>query len=793
MTKKKEVSEAKAEKSTKAKPATTKANKASAKAESSAVKTKKTESPKAVKQEKTIKKAAPKKAAEKPVLKKEKVAAKAEPIKTEKIAKAAPAKPEKTNVLKKPSSPLPKAKANKETDFLPQETLFPEIAITISEKEIITEQPKRTELTIAAPIIATEQKIEILKASTEPVPAYFVPETTEQNKKVIRYENIIANDFILEALKKAGFTEPNETLQKALGATLRGSDLLLIKPKLKESFLIASLTSAAKILSESLPKGSPQAPSVLFLSPSDKKSEELLHNCQPFLKTLGIQVEKAVETNDSFSPAEPIDILIATPKTVHKFTQNKSLKLKQVGLCFCYETQAFTTDESFSELEKVMSELPHERTQKVIVANENTPPVREIAFEFLEEPEYVTTLPSQIKERSPKQFAHSLQAVQKFQVLLGHLKTHKPSCAVIFANTKPVAEWLAYKLHGNGIKLELVTSHLSATKKAHLAKSVHTGDINIIVTTDILAKNLGIKELNCLYNFDLPNSPEQFMNRLGRIEGAKNPIAVSFICEDYGFNMKAIENALGFRIHIAHPDKNYFNLKDTSDYPLEPSGKVKRIGVVYEPEIPVEETTLPEAARSAVTAKAETPAAATETIQKVARKIQLENVGQKDPAATTVTATTKLYPRPENENKEDSKTPTFQPKPFDAQRKSSFQQAPKQQPDSGLNNRQTDKFNRRDDRAKDALDAARMAAKSANDKRKDRGTQKAATPPKRPSIMNIMVSLVQDALQSAAYAAKDSVAQNIQENLPALSSVLDKFNILKKPLKPGDENKKNPQ
>ena len=64
------------------------------------------------------------------------MAAKAEPIKTEKIAKAAPAKPEKTNVLKKPSSPLPKAKANKETDFLPQETLFPEIAITISEKKL---------------------------------------------------------------------------------------------------------------------------------------------------------------------------------------------------------------------------------------------------------------------------------------------------------------------------------------------------------------------------------------------------------------------------------------------------------------------------------------------------------------------------------------------------------------------------------------------------------------------------------------------------------------------------------
>ena len=52
------------------------------------------------------------------------------------------------------------------------------------------------------------------------------------------------------------------------------------------------------------------------------------------------------------------------------------------------------------------------------------------------------------------------------------------------------------------------------------------------------------------------------------------------------------------------------------------------------------------------------------------------------------------------------------------------------------------------------------------------GALKSSHPPKRPNIMNIMVSLVQDVLQSAADAAKDSVAQNIQENLPALSSVL---------------------
>ncbi|WP_158996643.1 helicase-related protein [Pigmentibacter ruber] len=794
MTKKKEVSEAKAEKSTKTKAATSKASKASGKAESSAVKTKKTENPKAVKQEKTVKKPAAPKVAEKTAAKKEKAA----PKKVEKVTKVETSRPVKPTPAKKESPNVTKSKVAKEVVYQPQETLFPELAIAISEKEILPTEPKKQVSEQHFPVIATEQKIEILQASKEPAPAYFIPEVSEQNKKVIRYENIIANDFIIEALKKAGFKEPNETLQKALAASLRGSDVLIIKPKLKESFLIGAVTSASKILAESLPKGNIQAPSVLFLSNSDNKCEEIFSLSKPLLKNLGISIVKANESENELSNTEPIDILLATPKSVQKLIQNKTLKLKQVGLCLCFDSQGFTQEEAFLDLEKVLGEMPAERTQKIIIANENAPNVRELAFKFMEEPEFVNTLPSQVKERNPKQFAHSLQAVQKFQVLLGHLKTHKPNCTAIFANTKTVAEWIAFKLHGNGIKVELVTSPLNLSKRKNLVKAIHSGEVNAIVTTDVLSKNLGVKELNCIYNFDLPNTPEQFMERLSRIEGTKNPIAVSFICEDYGFNIKAIENSLGFKLHIATPDKNYFNLKDTSEYPLEASGKVKRIGVSYEPEIvatPVEESMPSESFRTALKKEETVP---TESFQKVGRKIHLESIAQKESAAasasvssSTSASQTKLYPRPESEQRDEAKTQGFQQKPFDANRKSNYQQASKQT-DSSLN-RQADKFARRDERAKEAIDAARMAAKAASDKRKDRGTQKATNPPKRPSLMNIMVSLVQDAVQSAAVAAKESVAQNIQENLPTLSNVLDRFNILKKPLKPGDEDKKNPQ
>ena len=778
MTKKKAVSD-KVDKTTKAKPSGIRSKKASTKADAPAPKTKKLESPKSLKEDKNLKKATPKKAKE-------------VPTKKEKVVKQEVVKPQ----TKKKAIAAPK----KAVTSIPQETLFPEIHITAQEtelkpkKDLVLAKEEVTKPLIFKPVSA--QKPQILKSEATPAPKYMIPDELQNAKKSIHFENIIANDSIIEAIKKAGYLEPNETLQKALPAALRGSDVLLIKPKENDGFLVGTVTAASKILSESLPKGAAHTPSVLFMCPTQKKTDDVFQASYAIFKSLGISIVKLEDNEKNESSdhqfTQPIDVLVATPKSLNAAIQNKSIKSKNIGLCFAMEAQSFISDDSIANLEQALEELPQERTQKIISANENSPYVREFSFKFLEDPEYITTLPCQIKERQPKQFAHALQATQKFQVLLGHLKTHKPTCAAIFANTKPVAEWIAFKLHGNGIKVELVTSQLSPQKKLALAKSIKSNEANVIVTTDSISRSLGIRELNCIYNFDLPDSASTFINRISRIEGTKNPIAVSFICEDYGFNIKAIETELGFKVHIATPDRNYFNMKDTSEYPLESSGKVKRIGVNYEEEI--SETT------DAIPIKVETPNQ--EPQQKVAKKYEIETpapkAAQQQQTATTSSYTTKLYPRPESENKEEisasakeSAKTQFTQKPFEPRKPSYQQQANKPQFDSSVNRQGGDKFNRRDERAKDAIDAARLAAKAANEKRRERPSQKTSIPPKRPGLFDIMVSLVQDAVQSAAVAAKDSVATNIQENLPTLSSVLDRFKILKKPSKLQDEHKKH--
>lgn len=753
MTKKKEASD-KDGKVTKAKPSGIRSKKTSAKTEVSISKVKKLESSKPLKEEKKLKKETSKKIKE---------------VKEVKIVSPKKEKAEKKEPIKAPSKKAVKS-IKKVSEIQPQETLFPEINI-------------KTNL--------FETKTLILNHDLDtPVPQYTIPDKPDDFKKSVKFENIIANSIIIESLKNAGYIEPNEVLQKALPATLRGSDVLLLKTIDHNECLIGVITAASRLLSESLSRGSIKTPSILFVNSSQSKVDEVFHICSPIFESLGISVlkldekTKKEELENQFLD-KPFDIIIGTPKILKEALHSHSIKLKNVGLYLLSESQNFSLDESSADLEKILKELSQERVQKIICANENSPYVREFAFKYLEDPEYISILPFQIRERSPKQFAHALQATQKFQVLLGHLKTHKPACAVVFANTVPVAEWLAFKLNGNGIKVELVTSQLNLHKKQLLLKSIKSEEINVIVTIDSVSKFLGIRELNCIYNFDLPDLAKNFINRLSKIEGTKHPIAVSFICEDYGFNIKNIETELGFKIHIAKPDRNYFNIKDTSDYPLEASGKVKQIGVVYED-------------NQVVSTISETPQkveiAAKEPQQKVVKKYEIESISSKVIAPPQVAASainTKLQPRSDVESKDESEAMRFQSAKYSLKsndvRKSTHQQTNRSHYDS-VN--RDNKFVRRDERAKEAIEGAKQASKAAHEKRKERYSYNTGAQPKRPGLIKIMVSLVQDAIQSAAVAAKDSVATNIHENLPVLSNVLERFNILKKPSKIQEDNKK---
>lgn len=621
-----------------------------------------------------------------------------------------PKEPKAPKIEKTLKTKKARTTAPKEQETLFRETLFKEPVETLIEQEQLQLAPAPT------PSVSATVK-------TEQIPTYSAEEADTDIKKSVSFEKIIANMSILDALKKAKYFFANETLQQILPAALRGSDVLVYKPEEADGFLVGIVTALSRVLNEQIAKGTPHNPSVLFLSSNQEKSEQAFQATQKIFGEIDVGFGILNETNSSEESKSAlkhsIDILFATPKSLTDAQNTQNLKLNSVGLCFVHRIDKLNP-ESFSTLDPILKALPLERVQKIFVSNANSGKIRELAFQYLEDPEYFSLLPSYIKERSPKQFAHALTATQKFQVLLGHLKHHKPQCAVVFANTPTVAEWVAFKLHGNGIKVDLVTSHLYANKRQSLVKSVKAREINVIVTTDFYCKGFGLEDLNCIYHFDIPDSSSKFMDRLNRIEGAKNPISVLFICEDYGFNISRIEETLGFKFHIAEPDRNYFSLKDTSEYPLEPSGRVKRIGQVYE------------------TPKKDVP------IVSAPKPISITP----EQPVTAVAAQISTQP------------PRLQPRAMVP-----GAQAPRE------------KFVYRDFKARDAIDSAKQASLAAFEKRKETDQQQPQSKkhaPKEVGLFSFVVTLAGDAVKAAVAAASESISKNMAENQPSFFSFLKK-------------------
>jgi ATP-dependent RNA helicase RhlB len=161
-------------------------------------------------------------------------------------------------------------------------------------------------------------------------------------------------------------------------------------------------------------------------------------------------------------------------------------------------------------------------------------------------------------------------STQELQVMLGLMRDHQPVCSVVFANTKIVAEWLQYKLSGNGIECDLITGDLPQKKRIALIQKIKEGKVKALIATDVASRGLHISGITHVYNFDLPDEAANYVHRIGRTARAgASGSAYSLVCEDYGHNLIDIEKYLGENVKIKTEwfPESYLQIEDKAGNP----------------------------------------------------------------------------------------------------------------------------------------------------------------------------------------------------------------------------------
>ncbi|MCB1744896.1 MAG: RNA helicase, partial [Gammaproteobacteria bacterium] len=182
--------------------------------------------------------------------------------------------------------------------------------------------------------------------------------------------------------------------------------------------------------------------------------------------------------------------------------------------------------------------------------------VTELAYEHMNAPQTVdANPPDQVTvERVTQQVFH-VSKEDKIPLLLGLMRSMDPSRTVVFTNTKRDAERVARYLIGNDIGAALLTGDVPQRKRLSLLERFKSGELQVLVATDVAARGLHIDDVSHVINYDLPQDPEDYVHRVGRTARAgQSGDAISFGCESYVFSLPEIEEFIGKKIPVATLD-----------------------------------------------------------------------------------------------------------------------------------------------------------------------------------------------------------------------------------------------
>jgi ATP-dependent RNA helicase RhlB len=140
----------------------------------------------------------------------------------------------------------------------------------------------------------------------------------------------------------------------------------------------------------------------------------------------------------------------------------------------------------------------------------------------------------------------SVSSIDKYRVLLNSLQGSSVELAIVFTNRRHVAREVAERLQQDGITSALLSGEIGQQKRVKTLQRFRTGEISVMVATDVAGRGIHIAGISHVFNYDLPETLEDYVHRIGRTgrAGALGT-AISFASEDDAFLLPDLEQLLG--------------------------------------------------------------------------------------------------------------------------------------------------------------------------------------------------------------------------------------------------------
>ena len=255
-----------------------------------------------------------------------------------------------------------------------------------------------------------------------------------------------------------------------------------------------------------------------------------------------------------------VDILVGTPGRLIDYFKQHAYRLDSAEILVIDEADRMFDMGFIDDLRFLVRRMPSpDRRQSFLYSATLSQRVLELAYEHMNRVERVAVSEDRVTADNVEQRVFHVGQHEKLPTLLGLLVQENPTRGLIFVNTRTMAGRLSEQLEAHGYAAGALAGDIDQRKRLKLLEKFKTGDIRILVATDVASRGLHIEAVSHVFNYDLPQDPEDYVHRIGRTARAgASGKAFSLACEQYVYSLEAIEGLIGHRLPYEFPDETMF-------------------------------------------------------------------------------------------------------------------------------------------------------------------------------------------------------------------------------------------
>jgi superfamily II DNA/RNA helicase len=224
-----------------------------------------------------------------------------------------------------------------------------------------------------------------------------------------------------------------------------------------------------------------------------------------------------------------VEVLVATPGRLLDHIEAKNAVLNQVEYVVLDEADRMLDIGFLPDLQRILSYLPKQRITLLFSAT-FSPEIKRLASSYLQDPVTIEVARSNATASTVEQHFYSVDADDKRRALHQVLKTRGMKQAFVFVNSKLGCARLARSLEKEGLKTTALHGDKSQDERLKALEAFKSGEVDLLVCTDVAARGLDIKDVPAVFNFDVPFNAEDYVHRIGRTGRAgASGLAVSFV------------------------------------------------------------------------------------------------------------------------------------------------------------------------------------------------------------------------------------------------------------------------